>query len=1361
MRQPDIGAISTAFNFEAAGYQVIEKLSHQGKVVVYRAKVIYPRSSRTTDTVVIKLLSSTDATYQELVNFRNQYTIVKQINLPGVVQVYSLEDFEADVDGLPLRGYALVMEDFGGVSLNRYAREQILELGEVLEIAIQLADTLHSLGQQRILHKDIKPSNILINPTTKQVKIIDFGIASLLPKETLETRNLNGLEGTLAYIAPEQTGRMNRGIDYRCDFYSLGVTLYELFTGKLPFQAEDTLGWVYCHLAHIAVLAHRVNPNVPKSIAQILAKLMAKNAEDRYQSALGIKFDLKECLRQWQATGTITAFEIAQGDYSSRFTIPERLYGREVEIQTLATAFDQVAAGSSKLMLVAGSAGVGKTAVINEIHKSIVRQRGYFIKGKYDQLNRNIPFSGFIQAFRSLIDQLFSESNSQLADWKSQILAAVGKNGRVLLEVIPELVQIIGAQPPVAELVGMAEQNRFNLLLQKFVGIFAKAEHPLTIFLDDLQWADSASLKSINLLLSGTEYLLLLGAYRDNEVPQFHPLMLTLQQLQKTDAIINTILLAPLAVEDTNRLIADTLHCDLDTAKPLTNSIDLKTQGNPFFTTQFLKALYEDGEITFNSDGYWECDLARIQSLSITDDVVEFMAEQLEKLPSETQEVIKLAACIGDRFDLDTLKTVSKQSHLHTATALWQGLQSGLILPTSQIYKFFQPQHSQEIELDDSSGSPNPGELIAAAKSQGSIGELSLEWKLNTSFSFDPNSTYRFLHDRVQQAAYSLIPQHQKRHIHLQIARLLSANTPNLYQSDRLLEIVNHYNLAMDLQPDMKIDLMDELAERQHLAKLNLLAAQKARASTAYAAAFNYAQIGAKILGTIGWQTAYQLTLSLHEILAEAAFLNGDLAIVSVWTQVVLDRVQKPLDRVKTYETIIQFHLLQKQYQQAIDRGLEILRQLGVKLSAQPSKLILVGELAKIKIGIWGKSNQDLLAIPETLDPVHTAPLKILDSLMTPSFFVSEELMVVLATTGIHLTLRHGNTPWAASFYQTYSIILASLEELKQSYQIGQIANVLSDRYGNLAITAKIKTAWPWFSQLWQEDFRAGIPIVDESIMAAIESGNLTFAGIGAYTSILIRFYAGVSLDEIADRILEIEDIIVRSKDESSQQLFRIESQKIANLRQTSSRPYQVFGSDLDEQVEIAKWQQNGEVSSLCSVYGVKTILAYTFEDMTTALSYTDALLAYPVSGITKASIFDALIRLAVYPHSSDRVKTQLLKQVLNTQHQLAKRAKLMPGNFQHKYDLVTAEKCRVLGNFTTAMELYDQAIMGARKYKYLHEEAIANECAAKFYRAWGKENIATTYMQSAYYCYARWGSKAKTNDLEQRYPELLRLADS
>jgi predicted ATPase len=1336
-----------SFDFNLAGYHVIEEIVRNPKTIVYRALVDGLELESDRHTVIIKLLSSAYPTYQEFVNFYNQYTISKNIELPGVVRLYSLEEYHT----LSQRGYALVMEDFGGVSLDMYAGESSLPVAAVLNIAVQLADTLHEIGQQRIIHKDIKPSNILINPTTKQVKLIDFGIAALLPRETSEMFNSQSLEGTLAYMSPEQTGRMNRGIDDRTDFYALGVTLYKLLTGRLPFETENSIELVHCHLAQIAIPVHRVNPDVSPVVSQIIAKLMAKNVEDRYQSALGIKYDLNECLRQFEQTGTISEFKIGQRDLSNRFIIPDRLYGRESEIEMLLNAFTRVSQGQTELILIAGSSGTGKTALINEIHKPIVKKCGYFIKGKYDQFNRDIPFSGLIQAFRDLIGQLFGESDTELANWKSKILAAVGKNGGVLLEVIPELIQIIGSQPPVIKLLGMGEQNRFNLLLRQFLGVFATASHPLTIFLDDLQWADSASLKSIELLLSGTEYVLLLGSYRDNEVSQFDLLMLMLQQLEKTDAIVKTIFLDPLAIENTNRLVADTLHCDLDTAKPLTKSIDLKTKGNPFFTIQFLKALHSDGELTFNPEGYWECDLVRIQSLTIGNDVVKFMAEQLQKLSNKTQQVIKLAACIGSKFDLDTLAIIAEQSQVNITMALWEGLQAGLILPTIQIYKFDSTKpklREKDFKIDGIELSvPNHPEFPTQT-----LPLLTFDFQLLTE-----NHTYRFLHDRIQQAAYSLIPEGQKRSTHLQIARLLSVNTPNIEESDRLLEIVNHFNLATHLQQEIAIDLIDEPAECQRLAQLNLRAAQKARASTAYGSAFNYARIGIEIIGSIGWKTAYQLTLNLHEMLAETAFLNGDLEIVMELVQVVLDRVQNTLDRVKTYETIVRFHILKKEYRSAIDRGLEILQQLGIKLSPEPSKLVLASELLKTKIALLGKSSEQLLAIPDLLDTAKEAPLKILELLQTPAFFADQELMVILATTGIQQTLQHGNNRWAASFYGTYALILSSLEQLKESYQIGQMVNVLIDRFDELAITAKIKATSPWMLQLWQEDFRAGIPIVDESIVVAMESGNLTFLGIGAYTSILIRLFAGVSLDEIIDRMPEIERIVAYSKDESSLQLLSISRQKINNLRQTSSTPFTLLATEYDEWMAISNWKQDNEVTLLSTIYGAKAQLAYIFEDMSAALEYTNAWILYPMTGIAKASIFDALSRLANYSHSDKKVKQQLLQQVNITQSQLAKRAKLMPGNFQHKYDLVTAEKCRVLGDFTTAIELYDRAIAGARANKYLHEEAISNECAARFYYAWGKAQIAAAYMQSAYYCYARWGAKAKTDDLERRYPEFLR----
>jgi predicted ATPase len=1277
-----------------SGYDLVEELQHSSDSVVFRAQQVGGDFADTPRSVVIKLLPVEYPSYQDLINFRHQYTIVKDLDIPGVLRLHHLEEHD--------RGYALVMEDYGGIALDQYPEP--LNLADVLEIAIQLTSTLQLLGKQNIIHKNINPTNLLINPNTKQIKLIDFSIASLLPHETQIIVNPDLLEGNLSYISPEQTGRMNRGIDYRSDFYSLGITIYKLLTGRLPFVTTDRIELVHCHLSQIAVPANLVNPKIPTVVAQIVAKLMAKNAEDRYQSALGIQHDLANCLHQWLSINTINGFELAQQDFSDRFMLPEKLYGRTAEVRTLLAAFDRVSQGDTEMMLVAGFSGIGKTAVINEIHKPITRQKGYFIKGKYDQFNRRRPFSGFFQAFRDLIQQLLSESTEQVAAWKSQILAAVGDNGQVLINELPELEQLIGSQQPIRDIEGTASQQRFNLAFQKFIEVFTTAEHPLVIFLDDLQWADAASLQLMKLLMTGKGYLLLLGAYRDNEVSSDHQLILTIEQLQQAAVIVQTISLVPLNLADTNQLIADTLHCSIERSESLAELVDRKTQGNPFFATQFLKSLHADDQIRFNRRGYWECDLAQIQSLSVTDNVVELMADQLQRLPVAAQQIFKLAACIGNQFDLETLVIVSERSRLIITDALWEGLQSGLILPTSQVYKFFQSDTSQEF------ASEKP-----------------------------VNSTYQFLHDRVQQAAYSLIPDRQKQQTHLEIGRLLLANTSNEQRQEKLFEIVNHFNLA--------VELVQKPSEREMLTRLNLKAAQKAKAATAYSAAYNYAQVGIKLLSS--WSEQYNLALMLHETLAEVAFLNGDFAAVPALTKVVLKQARSTIDRIKTYEIIIQFHTIQKQHQQAIDNGLDILQQLGINLSSHPHKLDLFQELIKTKVALRKKSLEDLLNLPEMVLPEKVAALRILDLLQMPAYLFSQKLLVVLAAVGVRITLQHGNNPLAASFYAHYSMVLSSTGELDKSYQIGQIAMFLADRYQNLAITAKVKVIIPWFSQPWRQELRNSIPLMDESILAAQESCNLTFLGVSAGMSMLTRFFAGVPLDEIIGKMAEIEKIIIQSKDESSQLYFALLRQTILDLHETPSP------------ITTITTAESQESSFLSTLYGFRTFSAYIFNDIPAALSYANTQLLYEspqTTGMTKIQIwlFDALTRLAAYPNSKLFVQKQLMKRVLINQSNLLKRAKLMPGNFQHKVDLIEAERCRVLGKFTEAIELYDLAISGAKTHKYLQEEAIGNELAAKFYSERGQETIAANYLQKAYYCYVRWGAAAKINDLEQHYPQLI-----
>ncbi|MBX2862029.1 MAG: serine/threonine-protein kinase PknK, partial [Leptolyngbyaceae cyanobacterium MAG.088] len=722
-----------------SGYTLVETLYKGARTVVYRAIQDEQQCP-----VVIKALQQDYPSFSELVQFRNQYEIAKSLtdqdtnalSYPDIIRPLNLE---------PLgNGYALVMENWDGVSLRAYIEQQSLELADSLTIALQLADILHYLFQHRVIHKDINPANILIQPESKQIKLIDFSIASLLPKEIQEIQNPNVLEGTLAYLAPEQTGRMNRGIDYRTDFYGLGVTLYQLLSGSLPFSSEDPLELMHCHMAKVPTSVNQVNPDVPVMVAAIVAKLMAKNAEDRYQSALGLKYDLQHCLRQWQAAGEISAFDLGQRDVCDRFLISTKLYGRNTEVQTLLTAFDRVAKGTSELMLVAGFSGIGKTAVVNEIHKPITRQNGYFIKGKFDQVNQNIPFSAFIQAFRSLIKQLLGESDTVLDLWKEKILNAVGENGQIILEVIPELKQLIGEQPVLPPLSGSAAQHRFNLVFGSFVQVFASPDHPLVIFLDDLQWADLASLNLLQQLMDpdtlgiDNGYLLVLGAYRDNEVFPAHPFMLALDNIERHGTTIHRLFLSSLGASDIDQLVADTMGCSVSIAQPLSQLVYQKTQGNPFFTTQFLQELYDQTCIVFDADaGFWQCNLSKVQQLALTEDVVTFMMRRLQRLPPSTQHVLKLAACIGNCFNLTILAAVCKSPQESVATELWSALQEQLIVPENETYKFFQENCTDTADIKS---------VVAS---------------------------YRFLHDRIQQAAYALIPENQKQITHLEIGRLL------------------------------------------------------------------------------------------------------------------------------------------------------------------------------------------------------------------------------------------------------------------------------------------------------------------------------------------------------------------------------------------------------------------------------------------------------------------------------------------------------------------------------------------------------------------------------------------------------------
>ncbi|WGV23321.1 AAA family ATPase [Halotia branconii] len=1298
---------STTHQFpEISGYTITEQIYLGSRTAVYRAV-----QDKQQLPVVIKVLQREYPTFGELVQFRNQYAIAKNLPIAGIIPPLSLEQFG--------NGYALVMADWGGISLEKYIQQQ-LDLTQKLAIAIQLADILHELYSCRVIHKDIKPANILIHPESQQVKLIDFSIASLLPKETQEIQNPNVLEGTLAYLAPEQTGRMNRGIDYRSDFYAFGVTLYQLFTNCLPFITDDPLELVHCHIAKIATPVDQVNTDVPKMLGAIVAKLMAKNAEDRYQSALGIKHDLQFGLNQWKQTGSITEFALGQRDLCDRLLIPEKLYGREAEVQALLDAFERVATGASELMLVAGFSGIGKTAVINEVHKPILKQRGYFIKGKFDQFNRNIPFSAFVQAFRDLIGQLLSESDTQLQTWKTQILAALGENAQVIIELIPELKRIIGNQPPAPELSGTAAQNRFNLLFQRFIRVFTTTEHPLVMFLDDLQWADSASLNLIQVLMSEvkTGCLLLLGAYRDNEVFAAHPLMLTLNGMEKAGATIHTITLQTLNFTSLNHLIADTLHAESELVKPLTELVIQKTQGNPFFATQFLKALHQEQLITFDRNaGHWQCDIVQVRDAALTDDVVEFMALQLQKLPESTQEILKLAACVGAQFDLETLAIVSEQFQTEVATTLWKALQEGLILPQSELYKFY---------LGEAQTTEN-----------------------------QPNETlnYKFLHDRIQQAAYSLIPDDQKQVTHLTIGKLLLKNSNPSFQDSHLFEIVHQLNCG--------ISLITELDQRYQYAQLNLQAGYKAKDSTAYNAALDYCNTGIQFLPTDSWDKNYNLTRYIYELAAEVALLSCNFEQMDTLIQIVLKNTNNLLEQVKIYEIKLQAYQVQNQQMQAIKIGREILQKLGVIL---PESITLSDIQQQVQHTLTQLSNytfEDLINLPITQNATATAAGRIMTSLVPSIHQANPLLFPIIACEEVNLSLQYGNSPFSAPGYADFGIIVNSvLNQIEVGYRFGQLALQLMEKFNQSSVLSMVLFKVAAFNQSNQQNIRNAISLLNKSYQVSIETGDSVHALVSTSFRLFYSYLSGEK--SLPDLLEEVE--VYQSKFATSQHFLswvHIIRSSIHNFIELSDNP-DCLGSIDTENKQLSILLTENDELALHLFYLSKLILSYSFGCFETAIQIADRGVQYLKAGTSMPSApayyyYDSLTRLKLYSNLQPSSEEELLSKVDSNQKNLLVYVNAAPMNYQHKYYLVEAVRLHGLGKRVEALEFFDRAIAGAKANGYIQEEALANELAAKFYLDWGKEKVASGYMQEAYYCYSRWGAKAKIHDLEQRYPKLLR----
>jgi PAS domain S-box-containing protein len=1194
----------------------------------------------------------------------------------------------------------LLLADPGGEPLDRLLG-QPMETERFLRFAIGLSVAIRELHERGLIHKDIKPANVLVDSTTGHVWLTGFGIASRLPRERQSPEPPELIAGTLAYMAPEQTGRMNRSVDSRSDLYSLGVTLYEMLTGSLPFMASDPMEWVHCHIARQPVPAVERLKDLPIPVSAVISKLLAKTAEERYQTAAGVESDLRRCLAQWELQRHIEEFPLCEHDKPDQLLVPEKLYGRAREIDTLLAAFDRVVAGGApELVLVSGYSGIGKSSIVNELHKVLVAPRGLFATGKFDQYKRDIPYATVAQAFQSLVRRLLGKSEPELQSWRDRLRQALDPNGLLIVELVPELKHIIGAQPPVPDLPPQDAQKRFQLVFRRFITVFARPEHPLALFLDDLQWLDAATLDLLQNLLTqpDVKHLLLIGAYRDNEVNEAHPLVRKLQAIRKAGSRVQDIVLSPLSLADLGCLIADSLHCKPEYAEPLARLVQKKTGGNPFFAIQFIFALAEEDLLTFDrGTGRWCWDLNRIHAKGYTDNVVDLMVGKLNRLPIDTQTALKQLACMGNSAELGML-TLIHQDAEDVHLSFWEGVRAGLV--------------------------------------------------------FRSEGAYSFLHDRVQEAAYSLIPEETRGAAHLRIGRLLSSRTAPAQLEERIFEIVNQFNRASRL-----VTLAEE---RVHVAELNLIAAKRAMASTAHASALAYLAMGRALMTEMGWEQQYELLFTLEFHTAECEVLTADLGGAEGRLAMLASRAGTLQHVAATARLRVTLYTTLDRSDRAVEVCLEFLKSRGTFWPPHPTKDEVRQEYERIWLRLGSRSIEDLIDLPLMRDPETLAMLDVLTEVVTPALFTDDSLLSLVICRMVNLSLDHGNSDGSCFAYVWLGMIAGPhFGNYDAGFKFGRLGYELVDKHGLHRFQARTYMSFGNLVMPWTKHIRTGRDLVRRAFATASRVGDLTFA---AYSCNNLNTNLLGSGDPLAYVEVEVDNGLSFAR----KALFGLVVDIITAQRglvRTLRGSTMEFGSFNDQQFDETRFEQHlGNDPRLALPecwYWIRKLQARFFaEDYRSALEASanaQRLLWTSPSFFEVAEYhFYSALSLAALCALPILDQGQQYFESLTAHHkQLEIWAKNCPENFETRESLVAAEIASLEGRDLDAMRLYERAVRSARENGFVHNEALANELAGRFYLGRGLEMNGNAHLREARACYALWGADGKVRQLDRLHPRL------
>ena len=1260
---------------------------------------------------VLKVSKKIGSVSRDAIRFANEYMMTCFLNVPGVRCAYET----LAIDGAP----AIVLQYVVGESIDEAFVKNRRPLAESLAMFIAVTDAMIAIHDRKIIHQNISSSHVIVSRLPPEAVFIDFGFATDFSVQASSSSVSDLPEESLAYVSPEQTGRMSQTVDCRSDLYSLGVVFYEVLTGKLPFSASCISELIHCHFARTPAAVSEVNTVVPTALSDIVMMLLAKNPLDRYQSAYGLRADLRQCLRQLNEAGHIDRFELATEDYSGTFHIAKKLYGRDLELAAINERLDGLARGIGGMILVSGHAGVGKSSLIHAIHDEVVKRRGYFLVGKCELHRQTVPYHALIQAFSEFVDQILTETTEQLTQWKADLARAIGSNGHLLAEVIPRLYLIIDKLPSGRLLAPAESQKLFHRTMEDCIAVIGQEQHPLVVFIDNLQWADAAILNLLDLLAANeqTHHVLFIAAFRDDESRPSHPIFTRATSFRPNRNIVSSIQLENLSPHALNLLISDSLKCSPGHTESLAADIHEKTGGNPLFAIQFLQSLNEDGLLTFDTERReWKWDADRIHSLPVTHNVAALMAAEIEKLPPRTQHLLALASCIGTHFDLDTLAIISEQTDRGLLEDLWPAIDKQLVVPMDRSYQIIM-----------ASGEDRPVNV---------------------------GSQFAFVHDMVRQTCNSRLNRKMRKGVSLQIGRLRLENTPKGDLEVAIFDVVDHLNEGFQYIEDEQ--------ETLRLARLNLAAGQRAKRAAAYQAAIWYLSMGIGMLPPEKWRAEASLTQSLYMEAAEAEYMSGNFERTNLLVADMLQHIEDLSAKIKVCELEIASLNAQNCPAEAVTSGIRAMSLLGEPLPQEPSEI--QASVHAIVDDLQGRitSIAELIDLPPLEDERSLVVMQMLTHMADPAHEMNHELWPLIALKMLHLAVSKGNSPLAPFAYAWYAVLKCECEgDIERGYQFGQLSVELQKRYNTPDAQSQILFLFNTLVRHWKEHVKESVAALHDLYQAELAAADYASASRCANHYCGHLLFSGAPLEYVRQKHAECLSTIERRGMEYHEWHVRIWGQTVLNLLGCTKDPCQLVGDMLKEPQTLPVWTSQNRRSLVFCDLCCRTMLQYLFGNYADAVHSASCAEAYWRSCdgflyVAEYYFYYAMALLARYPEVNCDLKTEYLQKVESLQRRLEEWALHAPMNFRHKCDLIEAERARTLGDPIRAITLYGRAINGAREHGYVHEEAIAYECETRLYLALGREDIASHCARRAEAGYRQWGATRKAQALEETHGRLL-----